>query len=227
MTSTPPSLPGKPEDSISVHPVSTVDFVQPTSIVDFDKLEYPVVPSNVADPYRQFEVELPAYFKELPKSKLDELYKDKSLLRGYLLAKYGEHYQTPRDSIVEDLRKQQEYCERRCESNDKSQRVEKINGSLKEYHALLDKFNSSQVAMYDKLNRMSKKAMIEMMEADLSRQEERCQSIVDDVMVIPGEVSDEEVTKFIERYKEERQRYYLKREKLSRMFEDRVGQLES
>ncbi|QPG75807.1 hypothetical protein FOA43_003169 [Brettanomyces nanus] len=210
-----PSLPERPE--ISQQPM----------IVDPDKLEYSLVPPDVAESYKQFEVSVSPYFKELPNNKLDELYKDKSLMDGYLLEKYGDQYTMFRDTIVSDLKKQLVYCQKQSEKYEKETvpQIDRINKALENYHTLLDRFNSSQVEMYDKMNKSSKKSMMEMMEADLREADDQCKQTVDEIMGIPGEVAEEELGKFIQKYKLIRQKYYLKKEKLSRMSEERVGEI--
>lgn len=202
----PPSLPSKPGADAAV------------------SLEYPLVPSDIEDKY-SFNAELPPYMKELPKAKLEQFFKDPELMRGYLLDRYGAHYKEMQDDLASVLKKQQEYTNGSIDQLDSHSRIECINDQLTKYHQLLDEFNGLQVEMFAKLSKVSKTSLVDAVAADLHNQESLCNQLVDQAMGNDGELTQDQLDSFIEQYKTERQAYYLKQEKLCRLREERVADL--
>lgn len=223
-TPTPPSLPQIP----SMNGIyQTYQKNQTTSVIDSSKLEYPLVPTNLLGKQGTIDIQVPQYLKELPKSKIEQFYHDDKLLRGYVLKKYGKPFNDLKREITARLGKQSDFTEKSAKNYDAQvkERIERINKLLKECSDLLDEFDTLEVSMYDKMGKMNKKNMVEVMEANLSLQNGECQKLIDDAMKSKGELTDTELSTFIERYCAARQQYYLKKEKLSRMHEDRVGEI--
>lgn len=198
----------------------------PMEFIDVSKLEYPLVP--ITQISKQFATDqhyqIPPYLKELPKDKVLEMAEKEDLQRGYVLNKYGDEYLTARNLITEDLEQQQKYSATQINDKERLNRIDNINQQLDKYQLQLDRFNKLQVSMYDKMNKLSKGKIISQMESDLEHQNAKCQHLVTKCFNIQSTLKDDELNDFITNYQHERSLYYLKREKLSRMREDRVSE---
>ena len=223
-TPTPPSLPQVP----SINGIyQQYQKKHTASVVDPSKLEYPLVPTDLLTKHGTNSVEVQPYLKELPKPKIERFSKDDQLLKGYVLKKCGRSLNGLKEEITDKLKKQLDFAHKTENKygREVKQKVERINGLLKECSDLLDEFDTLEVSMYDKMGKISKKSMVEVMEANLSHQNGECQKLIDNAMKTGAELTDAQLSVFIERYTATRQQYYLKKEKLSRMHEDRVGEI--
>ncbi|ODV87487.1 hypothetical protein CANARDRAFT_96905 [[Candida] arabinofermentans NRRL YB-2248] len=221
-----PSLPPKPsERSSSQRPQQDQSQTHiEEQIIDYDKLEYPLIPADITSSYlSELEPSMPKYFNDLGTQKLQELLQDQKLLQGYILK--NPNFAKLHNDIIEKLTLQMEYTKKLLEKYESAtqKKVESLNIRLSEYHEKLDAYNRLQVEMYDKLSKFSKDSVEKTMQQKLSLQDEKCKTILDQLLNRSSPVDEIEINHFVSEYKAERQTYYLMKEKLYRLYEDRVG----
>ncbi|GMF06388.1 unnamed protein product [Ambrosiozyma monospora] len=80
--------------------------------------------------------------------------------------------------------------------------------------------------MYDKLNSFSRNAISETLRQAVAASDKESEKLVSDLKSGSKKLDNDELSQFIESYRSQRQDYYLKKEKLARVSQERVGGLD-
>ncbi|GMG20493.1 unnamed protein product [Ambrosiozyma monospora] len=226
-----PQLPLKPisnQTTGTSTPTQVAPPVTPINQISYDNLEYPLIPPTIAQEHLNFDSKPPAYVSELSTSKLQELLKDLGLLKGMIVSKNQESYKSLNDDVLAKLEKQIEFVTGliKIHETELIPRSNSVNELLAKHSADLDNFNNLQVLMYDKLNNFSRNAISETLRQAVAASDKECEKLVIDLKSESKKLDNDRLSQFIESYRNQRQDYYLKKEKLARVSQERVGGLD-
>ncbi|CDR38364.1 CYFA0S02e00782g1_1 [Cyberlindnera fabianii] len=210
MSTTPPTLP--PKGPLSSTPAD--------SSVGGDST--PVSQTPTPHQHERRHIPLPQVCKTLPTHEITKLLDTLDVLKGYLITLMKDQVENEAKELDAVVKQIETYIESLHKLN--SQKDE-TNKRLEHMHSLVQKWTATEAQMARSLQKFSRENIYTQLLSSVNDSRRLTESIQDSFLSHTVDHDEAVILEFIRNYKQERTLYYLRKEKLSRFNENRVGGL--